>query len=51
MQPAQWCVFEELDEVEVVGEGFTGNLDMEKSSCTFRINDDELWGKEDSGLR
>lgn len=46
VRPARWCVFEEVEEVEVVGEGFTGNLDMEESSCMFRINEDELFGKE-----
>ena len=47
VEPAKWCVLEEVEEVRVVGGGFTGNLDMEEASCTFRINDDELLGKEE----
>ena len=38
-------MFEEVEEVEIKGEGFTGNLVMEEASCTFRINEDEVYGE------
>ena len=46
MKPSRWCVFDELEEVEVRGEGFTGNLDMDEATCTFRINEDEIYSKK-----
>ena len=38
-------MFEEVEEVKIRGEGFTGNLVMEEASCTFRINEDEIFGE------
>ena len=35
---------EEVDEVTLVGEGFTGNLDREEAFCSFRI-EDEVYGE------
>lgn len=45
LRPSKWCVFEEVAEVEVRGQGFTGNLVMENASCTFRVNQDEVYGE------
>ena len=45
MRPDKWCVFDEVEEVEVTGEGFTGNLMMENATCTFRTEDNEIYGK------
>lgn len=45
MRPSKWCEFEDVEEVEVRGQGFTGNLVMENASCTFRTEDNEYYGE------
>jgi hypothetical protein len=45
VEPQTWCVLEEeVEEVTLVGQGFTGNLVPEEAFCSFRI-DDEVYGE------
>ena len=40
-------MFEEVSEVVVYGEAFTAFVRMENATCTFRIDDDEIYGESD----
>ena len=47
VSPLEWCTYERVEEIEIRGEGFTGNLIMEEASCTFTISssDEEVYGE------
>lgn len=47
VKPSRWCVLEEeVEELQLIGQGFTGNLVMEDAFCSFRINGDNIYGEE-----
>ena len=44
VEPEEWCLFDEVEEVEITGDGFTDNIIRENASCTFRTQDNQLFG-------
>lgn len=41
LSPEMWCQHEQVEEVQVRGEGFTDNLVLNSASCTFRMGSQE----------
>jgi hypothetical protein len=41
LEPDEWCLSDPVEEIEIRGEGFTDNLDMENAVCTFQMTNNQ----------